>query len=101
MLIAYGAHDELVPPAATAATWMRLHDESRRAFYPGGYHLLMRDKNRQAVIGDVASWIFEPQRALPSGADVSAAGRGAYGRLGWPGSCQAGSVRAMQTALDP
>ncbi len=73
MLIAYGAHDQLVPPAATAATWMRLHDEARRAFYPGGYHLLMRDKNRQAVIGDVASWIFEPQRALPSGADVAAA----------------------------
>ena len=74
VLIAYGAHDHLVPQAAMAASWLRLHDEVRRAFYPQGYHLLMRDQDRQAVIGDVASWISEPQRALPSGADVAAAG---------------------------
>lgn len=74
VLIAYGAHDQLVPPAAMAANWLRLHDEVRRAYYPRGYHLLMRDRDRRAVIVDVASWILEPDRALPSGADVAAAG---------------------------
>ena len=72
VLIAYGAHDQLVPPAAMAATWAMLPPGVRRAFYPHGYHLLMRDRGRQAVIGDVASWITEPGRALPSGADVAA-----------------------------
>ncbi len=71
VLVAYGGHDDLVPPAAMAATWDRLPGEVRRAFYPEGYHLLMRDRDRQAVIGDVASWIGDTRRALPSGADVA------------------------------
>lgn len=73
LLVAYGAHDQLVPPAAMAATWALLPPEARRAYYPHGYHLLMRDRSRQAVIGDVASWIDDPQRPLPSGSDVAAA----------------------------
>ena len=73
VLVAYGAHDDLVPQSAMAATWNRLPAEVRRAFYPGGYHLLMRDRDREAVIGDVASWIDDPRRALPSGADVAQA----------------------------
>ena len=73
VLVAYGAHDELVPQSAMAATWGRLPTEVRRAFYPEGYHLLMRDRERDAVIRDVAGWIDDPQRALPSGADVAQA----------------------------
>ena len=73
MLVAYGAHDDLVPASATAASWGRLPGGVRRAYYPRGYHLLMRDQDREAVIGDVASWMLEPERALPSGSDVSAA----------------------------
>jgi alpha-beta hydrolase superfamily lysophospholipase len=72
VLIAYGAHDQLVPPAAMAATWALLPEQARRAFYPAGYHLLMRDRDRQAVIGDVAAWIASRDQALPSGADVAA-----------------------------
>ena len=41
----YGGHDELVPPRATAATWRALPPGPVRAFYPDGYHLLLRDKN--------------------------------------------------------
>ena len=73
VLIAYGAHDDLVPAGAMAATWARLPPDVRRAYYPRGYHLLMRDHNREAVIHDVVSWIAHPDRALPSGADVAAA----------------------------
>lgn len=72
VLVAYGAHDQLVPQAAMAASWRLLPDSARRAFYPMGYHLLMRDKGREAVIGDVAGWIRDPGRPLPSGADVAA-----------------------------
>ena len=73
VLISYGAHHQLVPPLAMAETWKRLPVGARRAYYPQGYHLLMRDQDRQDVIQDVVSWIVDPALALPSGADVAAA----------------------------
>ena len=72
VLVAYGAHDQLVPPQATAASWERLPAGVRRGYYARGYHLLMRDRDRDQVIGDVASWILTPDRALPSGSEVAA-----------------------------
>ena len=72
VLIAYGAHDELVPAGAMAATWRRLPSGVRRAYYPRGYHLLLRDRDRSAVLRDIVSWMRDPGVALPSGADVAA-----------------------------
>jgi alpha-beta hydrolase superfamily lysophospholipase len=69
VLLLYGGKDELIPPRATAATWRAVPKGAREAFYPGGYHLLMRDRDRAAVIGDVESWITDAQAPLPSGAD--------------------------------
>ncbi len=71
--LAYGGHDELVPPDALAVAWAHLPQSTRRALYPNGYHLLMRDLDRDAVIGDVISWIRNPDALLPSGADIAAA----------------------------
>jgi len=73
VLIAYGAHDQLVPPEATLAAWRRLPPGVRRAYYPSGWHLLTRDLGRQSVLRDVASWMTDASRPLPSGADVAAA----------------------------
>jgi alpha-beta hydrolase superfamily lysophospholipase len=73
-LILYGGKDELIPPRAIAATWRGLPpDVVRRAFYPGGYHLLLRDLDRAGPIGDVLSWIANPAALLPTGADRAAA----------------------------
>ncbi len=71
-LVAYGSHDMLVPSSAMEVAWSRLPPETRRAVYPNGYHLLMRDRDRQAVIGDVIAWMRTPGGLLPSGADVAA-----------------------------
>jgi acylglycerol lipase len=71
-LIAYGAHDDLVPPAAMAKAWATLPPQTRRAFYPDGYHLLMSDVNRRMVIDDVIAWMRSPDALLPSGADIAA-----------------------------
>ena len=71
--IAYGAHDELVPASAMAVAWAKLPPGTRRAVYPNGYHLLMRDLDRQAPINDVIAWINDPNALLPSGADIAAA----------------------------
>ena len=73
VLIGYGAHDELVPAAAMAASWARLPPGARRAYYAHGYHLLLRDRDRAEVVGDVVTWMTEPGQALPSGAGVAAA----------------------------
>jgi alpha-beta hydrolase superfamily lysophospholipase len=71
-LVLYGGHDELVPARATAATWRALPPGPVRAFYPGGYHLLLRDKDRAVAIGDILAWIRDSQAPLPSGADEAA-----------------------------
>ncbi len=72
-LFLYGGHDELVPARATAAVWRALPPEAVRAFYPDGYHLLLRDKGRSVPIGDILAWMHSPVAALPSGADQAAA----------------------------
>ena len=72
-LFLYGGHDELVPPRATVVTWRALPPGPIRAFYPKGYHLMLRDKDRATPIGDILSWIRDPQAALPSGAERAAA----------------------------
>lgn len=71
-LFLYGGHDELVPARATAATWRALPAGPVRAFYPNGYHLLLRDKDRAAPIEDILAWIRDTDPPLPSGADRAA-----------------------------
>ncbi len=71
-LFLYGGHDELVPPRATAAIWHALPAGPTLAFYPNGYHLMLRDKDRAAPIGDILAWIRDPHAPLPSGADAAA-----------------------------
>jgi len=71
-LFLYGGHDQLVPPRATAAIWRALPADEVRAFYPNGYHLLLRDQDRAVPIGDIIAWINHPGAPLPSGADTAA-----------------------------
>lgn len=71
-LFLYGGHDELVPPRATASVWRKLPNGPVLAFYPAGYHLLLRDRDRAVPIGDVLAWINDPGAPLPSGADKAA-----------------------------
>ena len=54
-LFLYGGKDELIPDKATAATWRGLPEGPVRAFYPGGYHLLLRDHGRMTPIDDILS----------------------------------------------
>jgi len=38
------------------------------ALYPSGYHLLLCDRGRAAVIQDVIAWIGDQSAPVPSGA---------------------------------
>ena len=72
-LFMYGGHDQLIPDRATAATWRALPRGEREAYYPAGYHLLLRDLDRATPIEDVIAWILRPNAKLPSGAGRAAA----------------------------
>jgi alpha-beta hydrolase superfamily lysophospholipase len=71
-LFLYGGKDELIPDQATAATWRGLPPSAVRAFYPGGYHLLLRDHERATPIDDILFWMRHPTAPLPSGGDRAA-----------------------------
>jgi alpha-beta hydrolase superfamily lysophospholipase len=71
-LFLYGGKDELIPDKATAATWRGLPQGPVRAFYPAGYHLLLRDHDRVVPIDDILYWMRHPELALPSGGDRAA-----------------------------
>ncbi|MFS3133987.1 alpha/beta fold hydrolase [Gluconacetobacter sacchari] len=72
-MVIYGGHDQLVPPPAMAALWRNLPPGTRRDYIPQGYHLLLRGRSRQAATADIAQWITDPDRPLPSGGDIAAA----------------------------
>jgi alpha-beta hydrolase superfamily lysophospholipase len=73
VLVLSGRRDQLVPPAATEAAWAHFPANVRRAFYPHGYHLLLRDTDRALVEADILAWLSAPDAWLPSGADAATA----------------------------
>lgn len=72
-LLLYGGKDELIPPRAMARVWRALPPGSVRAYYPNGYHLLLRDLERAVPIDDILAWLLDPDLPLPSGAEAAAA----------------------------
>lgn len=78
LLILYGEHDQLVPERSVRQFFAELPASGRArrrvALYPRGYHMLLRDLQAETVWADIASWIADPARPLPSGADDHAAG---------------------------
>jgi alpha-beta hydrolase superfamily lysophospholipase len=64
----YGAHDEIIPAPATRAAVRRLRPGVRTAWYPDGWHLLLRDLNAERVWADALAFIRDPEGPLPSGA---------------------------------
>jgi hypothetical protein len=43
----------------------------RLAYYPAGYHMLLRDLDRAVTAGDVASWVLDRGAPLPSREDAA------------------------------
>ena len=66
LLVLGGARDEIVPPEAHQAMLERLRAEPcTSVIYPDGYHMLLRDLQRQVVWDDILAWL--DGRPLPSG----------------------------------
>lgn len=73
-LLLFGGDDRLVPSDSTRAMLRRLPPLStqRVAYYPGGYHMLLRDRDGPKVVQDIAAWVLDHAAPLPSGADQAA-----------------------------
>lgn len=83
-LVLYGDHDDIVPRGPIIRMVDRLPESAkgrqRVAFYPNGYHMLLRDLQSMMVVRDVTAWITDRNALLPSGADL-AAGPLSIGRI--------------------
>jgi len=71
-LVLHGGEDQIIPPDAMRAVWRGLPPgaQVRLAHYPRGYHLLLRDKDRERRTADVLAWIRRPDAPLPSTAEA-------------------------------
>ncbi len=73
-LILYGERDQIIPRRPTCR-WLAARPASplhRLAVYREGWHLLTRDLQAATVLADIATWLHDPTRSLPSGAEVDA-----------------------------
>jgi len=67
-LFLYGANDQLIPRASAIAAARRLPSSARTAFYPNGYHMMLRDLQAEVVYGDILAFLRDAHAPLPSGA---------------------------------
>lgn len=70
VLLLYGAKDEIVPARSVAAAFGAMreaHVNVTAACYPAGYHMLLRDLEREIVWRDIAAWMENRNAPLPSG----------------------------------
>jgi alpha-beta hydrolase superfamily lysophospholipase len=70
VLYLYGKKDELVPREPTLDVARGIPGPVRFADYDNGWHMLLRDRQRERVWRDIESWIASRRRSLPSGEEV-------------------------------
>jgi acylglycerol lipase len=58
-LVLYGARERIIPRAAREEFIGRLRASQPVLIYPQGHHTLLRDRNAEVVLDEVASWIGE------------------------------------------
>lgn len=73
LLVLGGARDEIVPPGAHLAMLERLRaQQCTEIVYPDGWHMLLRDLQREVVWNDILAWI--DQRTVASDGAKACAG---------------------------
>ncbi len=67
ILYLYGTNDQIVPATPTHKVIAQIKAPKRVALYKNGWHMLLRDKQREVVWTDIEAWIADKAGALPSG----------------------------------
>lgn len=65
-LVLYGSKDQIIPRPSVERTIARLPPAIQSVEYPDGYHMLTRDLQAQRVWTDIAAFIADPTRPVPS-----------------------------------
>jgi alpha-beta hydrolase superfamily lysophospholipase len=63
ILLLYGAHDQVIPPAPTKAVIAALDGKAEVRRYPNGYHMLLRDLDARRPQQDAADWVLDHAKA--------------------------------------
>ncbi len=74
-LVLYGDNDQIIPSDPFWSAVSRMPDlggEQKAAFYPKGWHMLLRDLQAPIVWDDVIGWMRNRAKPLDSGADKNA-----------------------------
>ena len=69
-LLTYGANDIVIPETAMKRTAKQLPEHVRTAYYPDGYHMLLRDLQAETVYRDIWEFLNDPASSLPSSASA-------------------------------
>ena len=67
MMLTYGAKDIVIPERGMKRTAKVLAPHVRTAYYPDGYHMLLRDLQAEIVFEDVLAFLQDPEAPFPSG----------------------------------
>ena len=65
--LTYGAKDIVIPEKGFKRTAKHLPEHVRTAYYPNGYHMILRDIESEIVHADVLAFLRDPVAPLPSG----------------------------------
>lgn len=57
ILFLYGANDQVIPAAPAKAVIAALDNKAEVHRYPRGYHMLLRDLDRETVWTDIVNWV--------------------------------------------
>jgi len=75
-LLLYGEKDQVIPKKPTYQFLRNFHRTAQNrktiAFYPNGYHMLLRDLQAEIAWKDILAWITAKSTPLPSGAEARA-----------------------------
>ncbi|CAN0503005.1 unnamed protein product [Discosporangium mesarthrocarpum] len=72
ILYLYGGNDQIVPADPTFNVIGRIKAPKRVAVYKNGWHMLLRDKQREVVWKDITAWVANKTASLPSGEERKA-----------------------------
>lgn len=71
ILYLYGKEDQIVPAKPTYQVMSAITAQKRLVVYEKGWHMLLRDKQRERVWRDILTWIRDRDAPLPSGEEYT------------------------------
>ena len=71
VLYLYGKNDQIVPATPSENVMKRIPEPKKMVVYKDGWHMILRDKQRERVWRDIMAWIDDKDAVLPSGEEIT------------------------------